>query len=113
MMGIGGGTMTVPLMTMYGVPVHRAVGTAAATGFMIGVPGMLGFIVGGWNAANLPPGSLGFVSLVGLALVAPTSVLCAPFGAKLAHRLDTKVLKRVFAVFLAFTSARMFLVVFT
>jgi len=113
MMGIGGGTMTVPLMAMYGAPVHRAVGTAAATGFMIGVPGMLGFIVGGWNAPNLPPGSLGFVSLVGLALVAPTSVLCAPFGARLAHRLDTKVLKRVFALFLAFTSARMFLVVFT
>ncbi|MGE5478125.1 MAG: sulfite exporter TauE/SafE family protein [Bacteroidales bacterium] len=108
MMGIGGGTMTVPVMTMYGTPVHRAVGTSAATGFIIGVPGMVGFVIGGWNAPNLPPGSLGFVSLVGLALIAPTSVLCAPFGAKLAHKLNTKVLKRVFAVFLGFTSARMF-----
>lgn len=113
MMGIGGGTMTVPLLTMYGTPVHRAVGTAAATGFMIGVPGMIGFMVGGWNAPNLPPGSLGFVSLVGLALVAPTSVLCAPFGAKLAHKLDTTVLKRVFAVFLGFTSLRMFYQILT
>ncbi len=113
MMGIGGGTMTVPLMTMYGTPVHRAVGTAAATGFLIGVPGVLGFVVGGWNAANLPPGSLGFVSLVGLALIAPTSVLCAPLGARLAHRLDTKMLKRVFALFLGFTSARMFYSILT
>lgn len=113
MMGIGGGTMTVPLMTMYGAPVHRAVGTAAATGFVIGVPGMLGFVAGGWNAANLPPGSLGFVSLVGLALVAPTSVLCAPLGARLAHRLDTRMLKRIFALFLAFTSARMFYSILT
>ena len=113
MMGIGGGTMTVPLMTMYGIPVHRAVGTAAATGFLIGVPGVIGYVIGGWNAANLPPGSVGFVSLVGLALVAPTSVLCAPLGAKLAHRLDTKVLKRVFALFLAFTSARMFYQILT
>jgi uncharacterized membrane protein YfcA len=113
MMGIGGGTMTVPVMTMYGTPVHRAVGTAAATGFIIGVPGMVGFVVGGWNAPNLPPGSLGFVSLVGLALIAPTSVLCAPFGAKLAHRLDTRILKRVFAVFLGFTSARMFYSILT
>ena len=113
MMGIGGGTMTVPFMTMYGAPVHRAVGTAAATGFIIGVPGALGFVIGGWNAANLPPGSFGFVSLVGLALIAPTSMLCAPLGAKLAHRLNTVVLKRVFALFLGFTSVRMFWSVLT
>ncbi|MGE5514310.1 MAG: sulfite exporter TauE/SafE family protein [Bacteroidota bacterium] len=113
MMGIGGGTMTVPFMTMYGTPVHRAVGTAAATGFIIGVPGMIGFVIGGWNAPNLPPGSVGFVSLVGLALVAPTSMLCAPLGARLAHKLDTKILKRVFAVFLGFTSARMFYSIIT
>lgn len=113
MMGIGGGTMTVPFMTMYGIPVHRAVGTSAATGFIIGVPGMIGFVVGGWNAPNLPPGCLGFVSLVGLALIAPTSVLCAPLGARLAHRLNTRVLKRVFSLFLAFTSARMFYSIFT
>lgn len=108
MMGIGGGSLIVPTMTMYGAPVHRAVGTAAATGFIIGVPGTIGFVVGGLGASNLPPGSVGFVSLIGLALVAPTSVLCAPLGAKLAHRLNTVVLKRVFAMFLGFTSFRMF-----
>lgn len=113
MMGIGGGSLSVPVMTMYGTPVHRAVGTASATGFIIGVPGTLGFMIGGWNAATLPPGSLGFVSLVGLALIAPTSMLCAPLGARLAHRLNTVVLRRVFAVFLGFTSLRMFYSILT
>lgn len=108
MMGIGGGTMTVPVMTMYGYSVHRAVGTAAAMGFIIGVPGALGFVVGGWDVAGRPPGSLGYVSLIGLALVAPTSMLLAPLGARLAHRLDTTLLRRVFAVFLGLTSLRMF-----
>lgn len=107
MMGIGGGTMTVPVMTMYGAPVHRAVGTAAATGFLIGVPGAVGFVVGGWGVAARPADCLGYVSLAGLALIAPTSMLLAPVGARLAHRLDTKALRRVFAVFLALTSVRM------
>lgn len=112
MMGIGGGTMTVPVMTMYGYPVHKAVGTAAAMGFLIGVPGAIGFAIGGLDVPGRPPGSLGFVSLAGLALIAPTSMLMAPMGAKLAHRLDTKMLKRVFALFLGFTSVRMFYGIF-
>lgn len=107
MMGIGGGTMTVPVMTMYGYPVNKAVGTSAAMGFLIGVPGTIGFIAGGLGIDGRPPLSLGYVSLAGLALIAPTSILCAPLGARLAHRLDTRLLRRVFAVFLAFTSARM------
>lgn len=107
MMGIGGGIMTVPVMTMYGTPPHRAVGTAAATGFIIGVPGTLGFMAGGWGDPHLPPLSLGYVSLAGLALVAPTSMLLAPVGARLAHTLDTRMLRRVFALFLGFTSLRM------
>jgi uncharacterized protein len=107
MLGIGGGSMTVPVMTMYGIPVHRAVGTAAATGFLIGLPGTIGFMAAGWNVADLPPLSLGYVSLVGFMLVTPTSILLAPLGAKLAHRVDTKVLKRVFAAFLAITALRM------
>jgi uncharacterized membrane protein YfcA len=107
LMGIGGGTMTVPVMTMYGTSVHRAVGTAAAMGFIIGVPGALGFIAGGWGHPDLPPFSLGFVSLVALALIVPTSAACAPFGARRALRLDRTVLRRVFALFLAVTAGRM------
>lgn len=113
MMGIGGGSLTVPAMTMYGSPVHRAVGTAAATGFIIGVPGTIGFMAGGWNSPALPPGCLGFVSLLGLVMIAPASMLCAPLGAKLAHRMNTTLLKRIFAAFLAFNSVRMFWTVLT
>lgn len=113
MMGIGGGTMTVPVMTLYGHPVHRAVGTAAAMGFVIGVPGTLGFVVGGWGVAGVPPYSLGYVSLLGLALIAPTSMLCAPLGARLAHSLDTTMLRRVFAAFLGVTALRMFWTIMT
>lgn len=107
MLGIGGGIFMVPTMTMYGHTVHRAVGTAAAMGFVIGVPGMLGFMAGGLDAPNLPPLSLGYVSLTGLALIAPASVLVAPLGARLAQRLDTAKLRRVFALFLALTALRM------
>ncbi len=107
MLGIGGGVLTVPVMTMYGTPARRAVGTSAATGILIGVPGTLGFMVGGWGAPGLPPLSLGHVSLMGFALVAPASVAMAPLGARLATRLDTRALKRLFALFLAITAMRM------
>jgi uncharacterized membrane protein YfcA len=87
---------------------HRAVGTAAAIGFVIGIPGAIGFVITGWGAPNLPPFSLGYVSLLGFALIFPTSTLLAPYGARLAHSLNTRHLKRVFATFLGFTALRMF-----
>lgn len=108
MMGIGGGTLSVPTLTLFGYPVHRAVGTAAAIGFIIGIPGAAGFIISGWDVPNRPPASLGYINLLGFILIVPTSTLLAPFGAKLAHGLNTKNLKRVFAVFLGFTALRMF-----
>ncbi|MGE0445441.1 MAG: sulfite exporter TauE/SafE family protein [Vicinamibacterales bacterium] len=108
MMGIGGGTLSVPLLSLFGYPIHRAIGTAAAIGFLIGVPGAVGFAIAGWNAPRLPPFSVGYVSLIGFALIFPTSTLLAPYGARLAHRLDTRYLRRVFAVFLAVTALRMF-----
>lgn len=107
MMGIGGGTLSVPVLTLHGVPVHRAVGTASAIGLVIAVPGSIGFAVAGWGEPDLPPLSLGHVSLVGLALLTPTMVLAAPWGARLAHSLDRVWLRRAFALFLAATSARM------
>ncbi len=107
LMGIGGGTLSVPVLTLYGYPIHLAVGSAAAIGFIIGVPGAIGFAVAGWNAAGLPPFSLGFVNLLGLALIVPTSMAMAPVGARLAHRLNTRGLRRAFAVFLAITALRM------
>lgn len=109
MMGIGGGTLSVPLLSLFGYPIHRAVGTAAAIGFIIGIPGTIGFIITGWDMPLRPPFSLGYISLIGFALIFPTSMLLAPYGARLAHGLNTRNLKRVFAVFLGFTAIRMFL----
>lgn len=108
MVGIGGGTLSVPILSLCGYPMHKAVGTAAAIGFIIGIPGAIGFAITGWNAPTLPPFSLGYVSLLGFALIFPTSTLLAPVGARLAHGLNTRHLKRVFAVFLAITAYRMF-----
>lgn len=113
MMGIGGGTLSVPILTLFGYPIHRAVGSAAAIGFIIGVPGALGFVFTGLNVADLPPFSLGYINLLGLALILPTSMLLAPVGARLAHSLNTTNLRRAFAVFLAVTALRMFYAIVT
>ena len=77
MMGIGGGTFSVMTLTMFNQPIHRAVGTAALLGLVISLPGTIGFIITGWSDARLPPGSLGYVNLLGFALIAPATVLTA------------------------------------
>lgn len=107
MMGIGGGTFTVPVLTLFGYPIHRAVGTAAAIGVIIAIPGAIGFIAGGWGAEGRPVGSLGYASLVGVAALIPTTILAAPWGVALAHRLSRVWLRRAFAIFLGLTSLRM------
>lgn len=107
MMGIGSGTLGVPVLTAFSVPVHRAVGTAAALGLVIGVPAGLAMIATGLGVAGRPPLSLGYVNLVAAALILPLSVACAPLGARLAHALDPVWIKRAFAVFLCLTSLRM------
>jgi uncharacterized membrane protein YfcA len=107
MMGIGGGTVGVPTMTLFGMPIHRAVGTASAFGAIISIPGTIGSIVAGWDAQGLPPYSLGFVNLIGFALIAPVSYFMAPVGAHLAHMTDRVKLRRVFALFIAITAGRM------
>lgn len=107
LMGIGGGTLSVPTMTLCGYPIHRAVGTASAVGFLIGVPGTIGMIAGGWGHTGLPPLSLGFVNLLGLVLILPASMLLAPWGARAAHALPVRGLRTAFAVFLAATSIKM------
>ena len=108
-MGIGGGTLGVPLLSAFNFPIRRAVGTASALGVIIGMPGSVGFIWAGWGAANLPPASLGFVNLVGVALIVPLTMRMAPVGAHIAHRINPARLRVAFAVFLALTAARMFM----
>ena len=107
MMGIGGGTVGVPAMTLFGVPIHRAVGTASAFGGIISIPGTIGAIIAGWGVPHLPPYSLGYVNLLGFILIAPASYLVAPLGAHLAHTTDKRSLRMVFAFFIAITAARM------
>ena len=112
MLGIGGGTFNVSLMTMFGKTIHKAVGTASGLGFYLAIPGTIFFIITGWNVENLPLGSLGYVNIIGLLLIAPISSYAAPIGAKSASKLDNKVLTNIFAIFLLITSARMFLEIF-
>jgi uncharacterized membrane protein YfcA len=107
MMGIGGGTLSVPLLTLFGVPIHRAVGTAAALGIVIAVPAVIGFIAGGWDVAGRPPFSAGYVNLPGFAVIVPMTMLVAPLGARLAHAMSQLRLRRAFALFLGLTALRM------
>ena len=113
MMCIGGGLFTVMTLTLFNVPIHRAVGTAALFGLFIAVPGTLGFIAAGWGDPRVPTGSLGFVSLLGFACIAPVTVLAAPFGARIAHALSAKHLNMAFGAFLVIASLRLFYRAFT
>ncbi len=106
-MGIGGGTLGVPILTACSYPAHRAVGTAAAFGFIIAVPGALLMGLMASTPADAPMGTWGFLNLPGFALIAPLSVLMAPLGVRLGARLDGALLKQLFAVFLCISGARM------
>ncbi len=99
LMGIGGGSFGVPLMSLYGVAIHRAVATAAGFGVIIAVPSVLGFlfIQAGPQA---PPYTIGQVNLVAFAIVVAMTMITTPWGVKLAHAMDPKPLKRAFAVFI-------------
>lgn len=108
MMGIGGGTLSVPLLTLFGRPIHLAVGTGAFFGLIISVPATLGYIAAGWSIPNLPPANFGYVNLIGFALIAPMTVLFAPLGARMAHALTKRQLSVAFGIFLAAVALRMF-----
>ena len=109
LIGIGGGSLTVPYLTWCSVPVKQAIATAAAVGFPIAVAGTMGYVIGGLNETGLPPYSLGYVMLPAFAGIVAASVLAAPLGARLAHRLSDVTLRRIFAVFLAVLGTRMLL----
>ena len=113
MMGIGGGTFSVMTLTLFNEPIHRAVGTAALFGLVISLPGTIGFMMAGWSDPRAPMASLGYVSLVGFACIAPTTVLAAPLGAKIAHAFSAKKLAMLFGGFLVIASVRLFYRAFT
>lgn len=107
MMGIGGGTLSVPVLSLFSFPVHRAVGTAALFGLVIAVPGVLGYAFAGQNIAGLLPFSLGYINLPAAAVISLATFMAAPLGVQLAHRLDAKRLRLVFALFLGISAIKM------
>lgn len=109
LMGIGGGSLTVPTLVAFGTSMHTAVGTSAALGVILAVPAAIGFIVSGWTAVGTPPLSLGFINIPSLVLIGGLATLTAPLGVALAHRMNAKLLKIVFAVFLVSVGVRMIL----
>jgi uncharacterized membrane protein YfcA len=97
LVGAGGGFISVPFMAWCNVAMHNAVATSAALGFPIALANAIGYIASGSQAQNLPPGSFGYIWLPALAVIAACAVFMAPLGARIAHRLPVRQLKRIFA----------------
>ena len=110
LMGVSGGSLSNIVLTLYGKSIHQAVATSAGLGVPITIVGTLGYILAGLpHQAALPPLSLGFVSLIGLVVMAPVSSFTAPYGARLAHRLSRRTLEIAFSIFLLLVSLRFLL----
>ncbi|MEL7231888.1 MAG: sulfite exporter TauE/SafE family protein [Pseudomonadota bacterium] len=107
LMGIGGGTFGVTLLTVCGRTMHVAVATGAGFGIAIGAPAALTALFTGQGVEGLPPFSVGYVNVAAFALISVFTVLMAPIGAKLAHALDAAKLKKAFSILLAIVAVRM------
>lgn len=112
MVGIGGGTLTVPMLTACNYPAHKAVGTAAAIGLLISLPAALTMLILGHTPDDAPYATFGLVNLLGFVCIVPLTVLFAPLGAKLATVMDANLLKKIFAVVLLITGLRMLIQTF-
>lgn len=106
LMGIGGGVMNNTFMTLFNRPIHQAVATSSGTGILISVPGVIGMIFAGWGVESLPMFSFGYVNLLGVALVIPVTIFCAPIGVRIAHALPKRTLEVSFGIFLLIVAAR-------
>jgi len=106
-MGIGGGTLSVPLLSIFRYPMRRAVATAAAIGLLISVPGAIGAFLNGRGHPDLPPFSFGYVNLMAFVILVPVTGLVAPWGARIAHTINPRLLRLAFAVFLLFNAINM------
>jgi uncharacterized membrane protein YfcA len=106
-MGVSGGSLSNIVLTLYGKSIHTAVATSAGLGVPITIVGTIGYVLAGLpHRAQLPPLSLGFVSLIGFVVMAPVSSLIAPYGARLAHKLSRRNLEVTFSVFLLLVCVR-------
>jgi uncharacterized protein len=112
LMGIGGGQIANIIMTLHGRPIHQAVATSAGIGVLISAPGAIGYILAGIGQPGLPAGSLGFVSLMGVVLFVPTTVLTAGLGVRVAHSLSRRTLELAFGLFLAAVCLRFLYAIF-
>lgn len=107
LMGIGGGALSNLLLTLHGRPIHRSVATSAGLGVIISIPGVIAYMIAGWpKMETLPPFSLGYVSLIGFVLIVPTSILAAPFGARIAHATAQRRLELALGLYLCFVAGR-------
>jgi uncharacterized membrane protein YfcA len=107
LVSIGGGTLTVPFLIWQNVNIKKAIGTSAAIGFPISIVGTLGYIINGWDNPLDVSYSYGYVYLPSVLLISLSSVFTAPLGAKLAHKLDVSILKKIFSMLLIILSAQM------
>jgi len=106
-MGVGGGSVSTLVLMLYGRPIHAAVGISAGIGVLISVLGTVGFMIAGWpQQALMPPLSIGYVSLIGVVLMAPIAAWIAPLGARLAHALPKRRLEIAFGLFLLAVAVR-------
>jgi uncharacterized membrane protein YfcA len=110
LVGVSGGALSNSVLTLYGRPMQQAVATSAGVGVPITIAGTLGYVLAGWrHMADLPPLSIGFVSLIGVALMAPVSSYMTRYGVRLAHWLPRRQLEIAFGIFLAIVSLRFLL----
>jgi uncharacterized membrane protein YfcA len=109
LMGIGGGAYIALFLALFGRSMHVAVGTSAGFSAIVAVPAVLGYVWAGWGMEGLPAVSLGYVSLIGAAILIPTSVLAAPFGVRMAHGLSKRKLEIGFSIFLLSVGGRFLL----
>jgi uncharacterized protein len=113
LMGIGGGGVSNMIMSLHGRAIHQAVATSAGIGVLISIPGAIGYVLAGMGREGLPPDALGFVSILGLVLFAPATVLTASLGVRIAHALPRRTLELAFGSFLALVSLRFAVAVFS
>ena len=106
LMGVGGGVMATTFMTLYGRPMHQAVATAAGTGALIAIPGVIGYAWAGWGVPGLPPFSIGYVNVLGIFLVIPITVYVAPGGVRIAHIMSKRQLEVSFGFFMLLVALR-------
>ncbi|MFZ2099763.1 MAG: sulfite exporter TauE/SafE family protein [Oricola sp.] len=108
LMGIGGGILNNTFMTLFNRPIHQAVATSAGVGVLISIPGFIGSIWAGWGEPGLPVLSTGFVNWIAVALIIPITLVVAPLGVRLAHRLEKRQLEVGFGLFMFFVAGRFF-----